>query len=57
MIEKSITFNNLNLQFYDALNQIFNINKNQTWADLAKRITLEKISETYKIYGQIFPYI
>jgi hypothetical protein len=56
MIEKPITFNDLNLQFYDALNQIFNINKNQTWADLAKRITLEKISETYKIYGQIFPY-
>ncbi|MFH6948493.1 hypothetical protein ACHRV6_08395 [Flavobacterium sp. FlaQc-51] len=55
MINKNLTFNDLNLQFYDALNQIFVINKNQTWSDLSKRITLDKISETYKVFGEIFP--
>lgn len=48
------TYRELNLKFYDALNQIFKINKHQTWADLSKEITLEKISETYKVFGDIF---
>jgi len=51
----TITYRELNLKFYDALNQIFQINKHKTWADLAKEITIEKISETYKIFGEIFP--
>jgi len=50
-----MTFNDLNLKFYDALNQIFKINKYQTWSELASGITLDKISETYKIYSEIFP--
>jgi hypothetical protein len=50
------TYRELNLKFYDALNQIFKINKHQTWSELAKEITIERISETYKIFGEIFPY-
>jgi hypothetical protein len=50
------TYRELNLKFYDALEQIFNINKRRTWAELAKEITIEKISETYKVFGEIFPY-
>jgi hypothetical protein len=50
------TYRELNLKFYDALNQIFKINKYQTWSDLSKGITIDKISETYKVFGEIFPY-
>ena len=50
------TYRELNLRFYDALNQIFRIKKHRTWSDLAKEITIEKISETYKVFGEIFPY-
>jgi len=50
-----MTFNELNQKFYDALNQIFKINKYQTWSELASGITMDKISETYKIYSELFP--
>jgi hypothetical protein len=49
------TYRELNLEFYDALNQIFKINKKQTWSELSKEITIDKISETYKAFGEIFP--
>ena len=51
-----MTNRELNLKFYDALNDIFSINKKRTWDELSKEITIPKISETYKIFGQIFPY-
>lgn len=44
----------LNLKFYDAINEIFKINKNRTWKELSKEISIEKISLTYKVYGDIF---
>ncbi|MEQ9217896.1 MAG: hypothetical protein RLO17_07640 [Cyclobacteriaceae bacterium] len=44
----------LNIKFYDALNDIFKINKHRTWAELSKEITIENISETYKVYADIF---
>lgn len=50
------TYRELNQKFYDALNQIFKINRHQSWPELAKEITIEKISETYKVFGEIFPY-
>jgi len=50
------TYKELNISFYDALNQIFKINKHRTWSDLAKEITIEKISATYKVFGELFPY-
>lgn len=50
------TYKELNDKFYDSLNQIFRIKKHRTWSDLAKEITIEKISETYKVFGEIFSY-
>ena len=48
------SYQQLNLKFYDALSQIFNLKKVKTWNELSKIITLDKISETYKVFGQIF---
>lgn len=45
---------NLNIKFYEVLEDIFKIKKCNTWEDLAKRIKLEKIAETYKSYSEIF---
>jgi hypothetical protein len=56
MTKNKETYRELNLKFYDALEHIFNISKRRTWAELAKEITIEKISETYKVFGEIFPY-
>lgn len=46
----------LNLKLYDVFDELFKINKHTRWEDVAKEITLEKISITYKEYGNIFPY-
>ncbi|SDH07757.1 hypothetical protein SAMN04488062_10455 [Flavobacterium omnivorum] len=44
----------LNIKFYDELNRIFKIKKYKTWQELAKEVTIEKIAETYNVFGQIF---
>lgn len=49
-----MTIRDLNLEFFDALNQIFQLKKHRTWSDLSKEITLDKIKETYQVYGNIF---
>lgn len=49
------SYQQLNLRFYDALNQIFNLKKIKTWNELSEIITVDKISETYKIFGHLFP--
>lgn len=56
MIKKQESYRELNLKFYDALNQIFNLKKHKTWNELSQVITLEKISLTYKVFSEIFPY-
>ncbi|MDV4043698.1 hypothetical protein CMT37_12825 [Elizabethkingia anophelis] len=44
-----------NEYFYDFLNDLFNIKKAKTWDDIAKNITIEKITRTYKTFAEIFP--
>lgn len=44
-----------NEYFYDFLNDQFNIKKAKTWDDIAKNVTIEKITRTYKTFAEIFP--
>lgn len=49
-----MSFLNLNKQFYNVLDELFQINKLQSWEEISKTITLEKISKTYEEYSKIF---
>lgn len=49
-----MSFLNLNKQFYNVLDELFQINKLKAWEEISKTITLEKISKTYEEYSKIF---
>ncbi|WP_316831821.1 hypothetical protein [Pedobacter aquatilis] len=44
-----------NLEFFKALDELFDINKSRNWDDIAKNITLFKIKRTYRIFAELFP--
>jgi hypothetical protein len=44
-----------NRQFYNFLDETFNLKKCKTWDSVAKQITLEKVMKTYKYFASIFP--
>lgn len=48
-------FDKQNEQFYDFLNQTFEIKKCKYWEDVAKNITLLKVKRTYKVFSELFP--
>lgn len=50
------SFLELNLKFYEVLDELFKINKHTSWKEISEEITLEKISLTYKNFGELFPY-
>lgn len=44
-----------NEQFYDFLEEMFNIKKSKSWDDIARGITLFKVKRTYRIFAELFP--
>lgn len=44
-----------NIEFYDFLNESFNIRKAHKWSDISNSITKAKISATYKFFSKLFP--
>lgn len=44
-----------NIEFYNFLNETFNLRKSKNWDDIARNITKAKISATYKFFSKLYP--
>jgi len=53
-MEKDI-FDLKNDKFFEALNELFGINKSRKWDDIAQNITVLKMKRTYRIFAELFP--
>ncbi len=42
-------------EFYDFLNQTFDLKKCKTWNDVSQNVTLLKVKRTYRVFAKLFP--
>ncbi len=42
-------------QFYDFLNQTFDLKKCKTWNDVSQNVTHLKVKRTYRVFAELFP--
>lgn len=48
-------FDQKNIEFFNFLNDTFDLNKTRDWKDISRSITLLKVKRTYRVFADLFP--